>query len=254
MVFKKCCITTRTSAAVGIAQKEGLLSLDERLCEAFKNDIPEDPCENLKKATVRDLLTMSLGQDKPCLMGGSRLTLQETDWVRYCLSRPFPYEPGKRFVYNNAGPYLAGILVQRRCGCNLADYLYPRLFQPLGIRRTCWEPDPQGNTFGAGGLFLGVSELARFGQLLLQDGNWDGHQLIPADYIREASSVQVDNGSFGYGYLFWRGPWDSYRADGKYGQLAIVLKKENAVIAVNAESRDPQMMERCMNVIMPQLV
>ena len=103
-------------------------------------------------------------------------------------------------------------------------------------------------------MFLGVSELARFGQLLLQDGNWDGHQLIPADYIREASSVQVDNGSFGYGYLFWRGPWDSYRADGKYGQLAIVLKKENAVIAVNAESRDPQMMERCMNVIMPQLV
>lgn len=71
------------------------------------------------------------------------------------------------------------------------------------------------------------------------------------DIVRNA---EWKNGSFGYGYLFWRGPWDSYRADGKYGQLAIVLKKENAVIAVNAESRDPKMMERCMNVIMPQLV
>lgn len=242
-----------TSIAVGIAQREGLLSLEEKLCEVFPKEIPADPDENLKKATVRDLLTMSLGQRTPCLMGGSRIIMEETDWVRYSLSRPFEDKPGEKFVYNNAGPYLAGILVQRRCGCTLTEYLYPRLFEPLGIRRTSWEPDPYGNTFGAGGLFLGVSELAKFGQLLLQEGQWKGRSLVPAEYIREASKKQVENGQEGYGYLFWRGPYNSYRADGKYGQMAIVLQDKNAVIAVNAESRNPQLLHRCLDVIVPQL-
>lgn len=242
-----------TSIAVGIAQREGLLSLEEKLCDVFREEIPADPSENLKKATVRDLLTMALGQRIPCLMGGSRITMKEKDWVRYSLARPFEDEPGSRFVYNNAGPYLAGILVQRRCGCTLTEYLYPRLFEPLGIRRTSWEPDPDGNTFGAGGLFLGVSELAKFGQLLLQEGKWKGRELVPAGYIREAGRKQVENEKEGYGYLFWRGPYDSYRAAGKYGQLAVILQSKNAVVAVNAESRNPQLLNRCLDVIVPQL-
>ena len=243
-----------TSAAVGIACREGLLDLEERLCDAFAGELPENPSENLQKATVRNLLTMCLGQKEAWLMGEQRPRMQEEDWVRFCLSRPFEAEPGTEFVYNNVGPYLAGILVQRRAGCDLVDYLMPRLFSPLGIRRTVWEVDPQGFTFGAGGLFLCVTELMRFGQLLLQEGNWNGKQLIPAEYVREASRVQVENGAEGYGYLFWRGPYDSFRADGKYGQLSIVLPHKNAVIAVNAESRDAgSMMKRCMDVIVPQL-
>ena len=146
------------------------------------------------------------------------------------------------------------MLVQRRAGCSLVEYLMPRLFAPLGIRRTVWEVDPKGNTFGAGGLFLSVTELMRFGQLLLQEGSWNGKQLIPSEYVREASRAQVENGAEGYGYLFWRGPYQSFRADGKYGQLSIVLPEKNAVIAVNAESRDAgSMMKRCMDVIVPQL-
>ncbi|HJA93359.1 MAG TPA: beta-lactamase family protein [Candidatus Eisenbergiella merdipullorum] len=243
-----------TSAAVGIACREGLLDLDEKLCDAFVEEIPAQPSENLQKAAVRDLLTMCLGQKEAWLMGGQRPSMKEKDWVRFCLSRPFEAEPGTEFVYNNAGPYLAGILVQRRAGCDLVDYLMPRLFEPLGIRRTVWEVDPCGLTFGAGGLFLCVTELMKFGQLLLQEGSWNGKQLIPAEYIREASRVHADNGAEGYGYLFWRGAYNSYRADGKYGQLAIVLPDKNAVIAVNAESRDAgSMMKRCMDVIVPQL-
>ena len=243
-----------TSAAVGIACREGLLSLDEKLCDVFAEEIPDQPSENLQRALVRDLLTMCLGQKEGWLMGEQRPVMEEEDWVRFCLSRPFETEPGTTFVYNNAGPYLAGILVQRRAGCSLVDYLMPRLFAPLGIRRTVWEVDPQGFTFGAGGLFLCVTELMRFGQLLLQEGMWNGKQLIPAEYVREASRIQADNGAEGYGYLFWRGPYNSFRADGKYGQLAIVLPDKDAVIAINAESRDAgSMTKRCMDVIVPQL-
>ena len=243
-----------TSAAVGIACREGIMDLGERLCDAFREEIPEQPSENLQKATVRDLLTMCLGQKESWLMGGQRPCMQEKDWVRFCLSRSFETEPGTEFVYNNVGPYLAGILVQRRAGCDLIHYLTPRLFQPLGIRRTVWEVDPFGFTFGAGGLFLCVTELMKFGQLMLQKGNWNGKQIIPEEYVDAASCVQVDNGAEGYGYLFWRGPYNSYRADGKYGQLAIMLPDQDAVIAINAESRDAgSMMKRCMDVIVPQL-
>ncbi len=227
-----------TSAAVGIAMGEGLLSLEERLVDAFAQDLPEEVSDNLAAATVRDLLTMCLGHDRAYLMGEERPFLQETDWVRYSLAQPFIHKPGTHFQYNNAGPYLAGILVQRRAGCTLDQYMTPRLFQPLGIVAPTWEIDPQGNSFGAGGLFLCVSELLKFGELWLQKGSWNGKQLIPADYIEEASRKQVENGAEGYGYLFWRGPHQSFRADGKYGQYAIILPEENAVIAVNAESRD----------------
>ena len=115
------------------------------------------------------------------------------------------------------------MLVQRRAGCTLDKYLTPRLFEPLGITAPTWETDPLGYSFGAGGLFLCVSELLRFGELLLAGGKWNGRQLLPAEYVAEASAKQVENGAEGYGYLFWRGAHNSFRADGKYGQFAIVL-------------------------------
>lgn len=242
-----------TSLAVGIAEREGLLSLEEKLCDAFPKELPEKVGEYLEQAKVKDLLTMGLGQDAPYLMGGQRVAMEEPDWVRYCLARPFVHRPGEVFLYSNAGPYLAGVLVQRRCGCTLTDYLLPRLFEPLGIRPTVWEIDPAGYTFGAGGLFLSAGEMLKVGQLLLQNGCWEGRQLVPADYLIRASGKQIDNGKYGYGYLFWKGAYDSWRADGKYGQMIVILPRQQAVIVTTAESRDPRMEEKCLDVIVPQL-
>ena len=148
-----------TSCAVGFAVQEGLIDLNEKLTEAFSEDMPENIDDNLKSATVRDLLTMCLGQEKGNLMGEQRPLYKEDDWVKMSLAVPFKYRPGTHFVYNNVGPYLAGILVQRRSGCDLVSYLTPRLFSHLGIKRPTWETDPLGNSFGAGGLFLTLSEL-----------------------------------------------------------------------------------------------
>ena len=161
-----------TSTAVGIAVKEGLLSLDEKLVDCFAEDLPETVSDNLAKATVKDLLTMCLGQEKAELMGAQRPVYEEEDWVKMSLAFPFVYEPGTKFVYNNVGPYLAGVLVERRAGCDLVSYLYPRLFKPLGIARPTWELDSYGHVFGAGGLFLTMDELHKLGLLYLQNGNW----------------------------------------------------------------------------------
>ena len=243
-----------TSAAVGIALKEGLLSLEERLTEAFPKELPQQVPENLQKATVRDLLTMCLGQPESFLMGDFRPYYPERNWVKLSLAQPFTDPPGTRFVYNNVGPYLAGVLVQRRAGCDLVHYLMPRLFEPMDIQLPTWENDPQGLTFGAGGLFLTLDELHKFGLLYLQNGRWNGKQLVPEAWVAESTKKQADNGSYGYGYLFWGGPQGSFRADGKYGQFSILLRDKNAVVSIVAESREAEkLLAAVFDHIYPQL-
>lgn len=224
-----------TSCAVGFAVQEGLLSLDEKLVDVFPDELPAKADKNLEKATVRNLLTMRLGQGSRGLMGEQRPLYKEDNWVKMTLAIPFPYEPGTHFVYNNVGPYLAGMLVQRRAGCDLISYLTPRLFSHLGIKRPTWETDPLGNTFGAGGLFLTLSELHKFGQFYLNQGNWNGKQLLSKEWIEESTRQQYEDSP--YAYLFWRGKYNSFRADGKYSQLAIVLPEKDAVVSVVAECR-----------------
>ena len=224
-----------TSCAVGFAVQEGLLSLDEKLTDVFAEDLPQNPSENLKKATVRDLLTMHLGQKEGSLMGAQRPLYEEDNWVKLSLSIPFEYEPGTHFVYNNVGPYLAGMLVQRRAGCDLFSYLTPRLFSHLGIKRPTWEMDPLGNSFGAGGLFLTLSEMHKLGLFYLNKGAWNGKQLLSAEWIEESTRQYAPDAP--YAYLFWRGKYNSFRADGKYGQFSIVLPDYDAVISVVSECR-----------------
>lgn len=155
-----------TGAAVGFAVQEGLLRLDDRLIELLPDEAPENPSENLCRATIRDALTMCIGQSRGYLMGAQRVGMAEEDWAKAVLALPFDEAPGTHFVYSNVGPYLAGLAVQKRAGCDLVDYLMPRLFAPLGIQRTVWEVDPLGRTFGAAGLLLALPELHKLGTAL----------------------------------------------------------------------------------------
>lgn len=233
-----------TSAAVGIAVKEGLLFIEESVVDCFPDELPENVPENLQKLKLEHLLTMTVGQREAYLMGGQRPFLEEDDWVRYVLSKPFDYEPGTVYHYTNFGPYLLGVLISRRAGCSMNDYLTPRLFQPLGIRRTSWEVDPRGYNFGAGGLFLCTSEMLRFGELYLGEGTYKGRHILTPEWVRKSKTpyIRLENDPLGrdaFGYFFWTGPQGSYSANGKYGQYIIILDAQKAVIAINAESRQP---------------
>lgn len=234
------CTKSFTSTACAFAIQEGLFTLDDYVLDHFRQDAPEAVSENLKQMQLRHLITMSMGFESPILMGAQRPKMTEKDWVKYVLRAPVIHKPGTVFQYNNAGPYLLGILIQRKTGMSLVDYLMPRLFEPLGIPRPQDEKDPLGNTFGAGGLQLNVSELAKLGLLYLQKGQWQGRQLIPASWVEEASRSFIisdqGDGEIGtdYGYLFWIMPEGMFRADGKYGQYCIVVPKKNAVIAINS--------------------
>lgn len=228
------------ATACAFALKEGLFRLEDTVLAHFAADAPAQPSARLCRMKLVHLLTMTMGFAEPLLMGESRYHLAERDWVKYVLRAEVTHEPGAVFQYNNAGPYLLSVLIQRKTGMSLVDYLMPRLFQPLGIERPECENDPLGYSFGASGLQLTVSEFAKLGLLYLQDGCWDGKRILPEGWVAQASQprIQSDRGDDeigqDYGYLFWNMPDGAYRADGKQEQYCIVWPRKNAVVAVNS--------------------
>jgi CubicO group peptidase (beta-lactamase class C family) len=241
-----------TSTAVGLAVAEGKLTVDDSVISYFPDLVPAEPSANLKGMRVRDLLTMSTGhQDEVSL-------LNQTEWTKAFLNHPVPHKPGAHFTYNTPATYMQSAIVQKVTGQKVVDYLQSRLFDPLGIATPQWDESPEGVSLGGYGLYLGTEDIAKFGQLYLQKGNWQGKQLIPTDWVEQATSKQVSNGSDpkrdwdqGYGYQFWRCRHDAYRGDGKDGQFCIVLPKEDAVVVMTAKTGD---MQAQLNIVWDRLL
>jgi hypothetical protein len=149
-------------------------------------------------------------------------------------------------------------IVQKATGATVLDYLKPRLFEPLGIERPVWESSPQGISAGGYGLSVRTEDIAKFGQLYLQKGEWHGKQLVPAAWVEAATARQTSNGSNpksdwdqGYGYQFWRSRHGAYRGDGAFGQFCIVLPDQDAVIAITSGVKD---MQAVLNLVWEQLL
>jgi CubicO group peptidase (beta-lactamase class C family) len=229
------------SAAVGIALQEGLLSLEEKICDAFPEYVPEQADEYLLKTQVRHLLTMTTGLESSLFFADWQERYEIKDWVDYFFHANFDHDSGERFLYSNFNTYMIGVLIEKRCGQNLLNYLRDRLFEPIGIGNPEWTLCPKGHCYAANGLNITIDELGRFGELLLHEGNWEGRQIVPADYLKEATRKQVEtttgrkdyNESFGYGYQFWMTPLpDTYLCSGNYGQYCLVMPKKDMVLAV----------------------
>ena len=230
-----------TSTAVGLAIAEGKFQLDDPVIKFFSDDVPADASPQLKAMRVRDLLTMSTGHESEPKVG-----LKEA-WTKTFLSHPVSKEPGKHFLYNTPSTYMQSAIVQKQTGMTTYDYLKPRLFEPLGIEGATWGMSPQGISLGGYGLSVRTEDIAKFGQLLLQKGAWNGQQLIPEEWVKEATSNQVSTGrdtkgdwGQGYGYQFWQCRGGNYRGDGAFGQYCIVLPQHDAVIAITSGVKDMQ--------------
>ncbi|MEP3478632.1 MAG: serine hydrolase [Fuerstiella sp.] len=227
-----------TSTAVGLAIEDGKLSLDDPVASFFPNDLPEKPSANLQAMRIRDLLTMTAGhQDEVNLRKSS-------NWAKSFLAHPVPHKPGTHFRYNTPATYMLANIVQQVTGETVLDYLTPRLFEPLGIEKPVWDKSPEGVTIGGYGLSLKTEDVAKFGQLYLQKGEWNGTQLVPRSWIKQATLKQVSNGSNpesdweqGYGFQFWKCRHGAVRGDGKDGQFCIVLPEQDAVVVMTANSR-----------------
>jgi len=240
------------STGIGLAAAEGKLKLDDKVVSFFPKDLPAEVSPNLAAMQVKHLLMMGSGHADDCLFGGG-YGMPNEGWVKSALSRPVPHEPGTFFRYNSGATFLLSAIVQQVTGKTLLDYITPRLLAPLGIVGADWESNADGQSTGGWGLRVRTEDIAKFGQLYLQKGMWNGQRLLPAEWVAEATSRQIDNAPMGdaaahaksdwaqgYGYQFWRCRNDGYRGDGAFGQYCIVLPEQQAVLAITSESSDMQ--------------
>lgn len=239
-----------TSTAVGLAISGNLLNIDDKVVSFFPDQLPDTVSPFLAEMTVEDLLTMSAGQS-PDPTGS--IASSSREWVKGFLAIPVLREPGAEFLYNSMATFMLSAIVQKVTGEKIADYLRPRLFEPLGIEGYDWEESPEGINSGGWGLRVKTEDMAKFGQLYLQKGMWNGKQIIPAAWVEEATSFKIDQapGALaevkeksdwlqGYCYQFWRSRNNAYRADGAYGQYIIIIPEKDAVVAITAESPNMQ--------------
>jgi CubicO group peptidase (beta-lactamase class C family) len=238
-----------TSTAVGFAVAERRLKVSDRVISFFPEDLPGEISPHLGALAIQDLLSMSVGHAQDST--GS-LWAQE-NWVKQFLSVPIQNAPGTAFLYDSGASYMLSAIVQKVTGQPLIEYLRPRLFEPLGIKGISWEVCPRGINSGGWGLKIQAEGIAKFAQLYLQRGQWKGKQLLPRDWIAEATSFKIQQPSAdlerakrqsdwhqGYCYQFWRCRHNAYRGDGAFGQFAIVMPEQDAVIAITSESPSMQ--------------
>ena len=239
-----------TATAVGFAVAEKRISVDDKVISFFPADLPDTVSPYLSELKIKDLLSMSVGQapDPTGDVAGNN-----DNWVKGFFKTPILYQPGSRFLYNSAGTFMLSAIVQKVTGQKILDYLQTRLFNPLGISGIDWEINPQNINVGGWGLRLKTEDMAKFGQLFLQKGKWNGKQILPASWIEEASTKKIDQDPTasqarkdssdwlqGYCYQMWRSRNNSYRGDGAFGQFILVLPEKDAVIVITSETPNMQ--------------
>ncbi|HHX59677.1 MAG TPA: serine hydrolase [Epulopiscium sp.] len=236
-----------TSTAIGIAIDEGILAIDDKVALFFPNELPEKQDEKLLEMTVFNLLTMTTGHKEDTL--GALISSGERTWIEAFLACPLDYKPGTQFVYNSGATFMLSAIIQKITGLTLFEYLQPRVFEPLGIQGAQWDQSPCGVNTGGWGLMVKPEDIAKFGQMYLQEGVFSGKRIVSKKWVQQASSKSVSNDTGvnpdiewnqGYGFQFWMCRHDAYRADGAFGQYCVVMPKQNMVFVATCEENCTQ--------------
>lgn len=226
------------SMAIGLLIQEGKLSLDTKIIDIFKKNVNLLSMLKLKNLSVEHLLTMTSG-----VAFNETGAISGNDWVKSFLDAPLRHEPGEVFEYNSMNTYMLSAIVTEVTGETLVDYLKPRLFEPLGITKVFWESCPKGITKGGWGLFLCAEDMAKLGQLYLQKGQWNGVQILPAEWVESSTAKKVippkNTGFEGYGYQIWTGKRErSFAFNGMMGQNVFVYPDVQMVVVTTAGNEE----------------
>ncbi|MBO5870420.1 MAG: beta-lactamase family protein [Clostridia bacterium] len=234
---------TFTSMAVGMCVDDGKLSVRDKLCDIFPDKMPQNMTDELKKMTIHDLLSMQSGHET-CFLHNMRWA---EDSVKAFFEQPFKYEPGTTFVYSTAATCICAAAVERVTGKKLVDFLDERLFSKLGIKKPVWRECRDGQTLGGTGLEVSNNDVAKLGIMLKNKGIYNGERIVSEEYIKTASSFHADNSCngtpdwvVGYGYQIWLNERDGFRGDGAFGQLCVVLPKDDVVVVLLGEAGNMQ--------------
>ncbi|WP_326540948.1 serine hydrolase domain-containing protein [Pseudorhodoferax sp.] len=219
----------------GIALAEGKVpALDQPVLDAFPADADLAAEPDRRAITIAHVLAMTMGlewnEDLPYTdPRNSEIAMERSpDRYRYVLSRPIVGAPGAAWRYSGGATALLGHLVARGTGMPLLDYARARLFAPLGIEDVEWTPGLDGEAAAASGLRMRAPDLARVGQLLLDQGRWQGRSVVPADWLAASQTPRItafEGVQYGYHWYLARRP------DGSaFGTLAFGLGGQRLVV------------------------
>jgi CubicO group peptidase (beta-lactamase class C family) len=239
------CTKSFTSTLVGIAIDKGYIDgVNHRVLDFFPGQEFENQDALKAKMTLDDLLTMRSGLD----WQENDITYRElylsADWVKFVMDEPMKVPPGSQFLYCTGCSHVLSAIVQHATGMSTQAFAAKNLFEPLGMSGVTWMTDSLGIANGGWGLQLTPRDMAKLGYLYLQNGNWDGQQIVSAGWVKTATQKHTasDTDRLAYGYQWWIYPsLDAYTALGRYGQTIFVIPKHNLIIVTtaNIENHDP---------------
>jgi CubicO group peptidase (beta-lactamase class C family) len=239
---------TKSIAAtvIGIALGRGEIgALDRPFLTYFKDRDLSRVDSRLHRATLADLLTMRSGiewheTDRPLNETNTTYQLEVSkDWIGFTLDQPMDADPGTKWAYNSGGSHLMSGIIKSATGRFIDEYANDWLFKPLGVRDFHWKKTPTGHPDSEGGLYLAAEDLAKIGYLYLHDGVWDGRRILPAGWVRNATTRHASGVGAGwdYGYQWWlmsRNGADVWAGRGFGGQFLIVVPARDLVAVVNS--------------------
>jgi len=231
-----------TAAITGIAVDKGLLKTDETMLSFFPKEAPDDPDAMKKKITVANLLSMQPGLDCGFAPGEQELEgmRRTNEWLKFTLALPMKYEPGTKFGYCSPGYHVLSSIVGAVAREPLVDFGRKNLFEPLGIKDVIWPPDEQGRTHGWGDSHFYPRDFGKIGYLYLHDGQWDGKQIVSADWVHKSITKQADPGrgggaGGGYGLGWWLanvGDLAEFGGNGRGGQRVAVWPEKDMIVVI----------------------
>ena len=227
-----------TGLAIGILIGEGKLKLEDKLIDLFAGRISRINQLTHRNITVRHLLTMTSG-----ITFNEAGSVTENDWVKCFLESAVLKEPGTTFNYNSMNTYMLACIIKQITGEGITDYLTPRLFAPLGITNFFWEKCPMGNEKGGWGLYILPEDIAKIGQMVLDGGRFEGKQIVPEEWIKEATRSQAATpktlGDYDYGYQIWVGRNEhSFLFNGMFGQNVLGFFDTGVLLVSNAGNNE----------------
>ena len=233
---------------VGIAHQQGQIgALDSPVLDSFPERRAANVDPRKKAMTLQHLLDSDSGLSwqEPLTDEAPESMLQmerSPDWVGFVLDRPMAQAPGAGFNYNSGAWHVLSAILSRRTGVDTLSFARKELFAPLGITDVAWRRDPQGIPIGGYGLFMHPRDMAKIGYLYLHGGQWEGRQLLPAEWPQHVFHPQVDMhlGSLRYANGWWAIPEKhAYMAVGFLRQLIVVLPDIDTVAVVTGRRHYP---------------
>jgi CubicO group peptidase (beta-lactamase class C family) len=230
------CTKSIISALVGIAIDQGYLDgVEQHILDIFPDRTAAHLDEEKQAMTLEDVLMMASGLE--CRDSylyrwrGLQQMRQSDDWVQFMLDLPMAEPPGTRFEYCNGASLLLSAIIQETTGSDAASFAQQHLFDPLDIQGVEWPASPQGITIGWGELRMQPHDLTKIGHLYLNQGQWNGKQVVPADWVRTSTRKHMSATlQDGYGYHWWVADDGVFMALGYAGQYLVVVPKQDLVV------------------------